>query len=454
MAKIKSAKEVRYLAFEGGGGKGIAFVGAIEALEELEVLPVCIKDHDESRIKGISGASAGAITALGVAMGMTAKDFSSVVKDGVTYKGKTVTLADFLDAPMLGQSRKVDNCRPNTEVMNLGDLIAFLGKIGLSYKLVMKYANDFKGAVVGMLPLLLGPVAGTAAGIAGNKTLQRLLPTLDLYIVNFIFEKGLFPGFAVREFFGMLVNKYLVEPLREKHPEIPDGSVMSFSQFYAYTGVDFVVAGTNVSTHEPAYFSAEKTPDFPVVEAVAISMNIPFLFKPVKIDGRVTGSEEKDKKYRGLWMDGGTLNNLPLHAFDKASDLVCQGDALLKPLHPNMLALRLSPPKKGTSDAKACQGGGLPILGLLFEKYYSFFDFAGDLYETMMYYSEEGQLRTELERQQTIEINTYCLSMTEFSPPEEVTKKPIAAAKKGVQDYFAQQLGDFPASDDDGTATV
>lgn len=453
MAKIKSIKDVEYLAFEGGGGKGIAFVGAIEALEERKVLPVYVEDHDESRVKGISGASAGAITALGVAMGMTAKDFKNVVKNGVTYKGKTLTLADFLDAPMMGQSRKVNNCKPNTEAMDLGTLIAFLGKVGLSYKLLMKYAKDLKGTIVGLLPIFLGPVAGSAAGLAGNKLLQRLLPMLELYIINLLFEKGLFPGFAVREFFGMLVNKYLVERLKEKHPEIPDGSVMSFSQFYAYTGVDFVVAGTNVTTGEPAYFSAKETPDFPVVEAVAISMNIPFFFKPVKVEGSVTGDREKDKKYQGLWIDGGTLNNLPLHAFDKDSELSCQGDETLKPLHPRMLALRLSPPKPGSTDAKACQGGGLPILGLLFEKYYSLLDYSGDFLSALMYYSEEGQIRTPHERDHTIEINTYCLGLTEFSPPDKETQKPIAAAKKAVLDYFPDASEDQSAAQEE-TATA
>lgn len=441
MAKIKSPKEVEYLAFEGGGGKGIAFVGALEALEEREVLPIHVTEHEENQIKGISGASAGAITALGVAIGMTSKDFRKVVKEGVTRKGKTVTLADFMDAPRTGQSRCVNNCKPNTEAVSMTDLIAFLGRVGLSYSMLFKEAGSLKKTLIALLPLFLGPVAGAGAAIAGNDMLRRLLPQMESYIINMIFDKGLFPGFAAREFFTILVNNYLVDKLKkEDYVGVPDASVLGFKQFREYTGIDFVVAGTNVTKGVPAYFSADVTPDFPVVEAVAISMNIPFLFKPVRIKGSVTGNKALDERvYHGLWMDGGTLNNLPLHAFDAKSTLKCDQDGELKPIHPGMLGLRLSPPNSDSEDAKACKSGGIPIVSVLLESLdtYSLLDYGGDFLSALMYYSEEGQIRTPHERDHTIELNTYCLGMTEFSPPEEKTKKPIADAKKMVETYFA-----------------
>ncbi|MBA3899309.1 MAG: hypothetical protein H0X62_03720 [Bacteroidetes bacterium] len=47
--------QVRYLTFEGGGGKGVAYLGAIEFLEEIKLIP--IKKMGGQRILGISGAS-------------------------------------------------------------------------------------------------------------------------------------------------------------------------------------------------------------------------------------------------------------------------------------------------------------------------------------------------------------------------------------------------------------
>jgi len=54
----------RNLVFEGGGVKGIAYIGAIEALEEAGIL---------SQIERVAGASAGAITALILSFRLTAQ---------------------------------------------------------------------------------------------------------------------------------------------------------------------------------------------------------------------------------------------------------------------------------------------------------------------------------------------------------------------------------------------
>lgn len=69
---------IDYLAFEGGGGKGAAYIGAIKALESHEILrrrTFNTSDGkkatilDSNSVKGISGTSAGAITAVLVATG-------------------------------------------------------------------------------------------------------------------------------------------------------------------------------------------------------------------------------------------------------------------------------------------------------------------------------------------------------------------------------------------------
>src|SRR2546423_9109336 len=52
--------EIRFLAMEGGGGKGFAYLGALGVLEELHVM-----DH----VEGFAGASAGAITAFLLSIG-------------------------------------------------------------------------------------------------------------------------------------------------------------------------------------------------------------------------------------------------------------------------------------------------------------------------------------------------------------------------------------------------
>jgi predicted acylesterase/phospholipase RssA len=60
--------KIRYLALEGGGGKGIAYLGAIAALEDIHVM---------QHIDGVAVTSAGAITALMLSLGMTAADIEA-----------------------------------------------------------------------------------------------------------------------------------------------------------------------------------------------------------------------------------------------------------------------------------------------------------------------------------------------------------------------------------------
>lgn len=61
---------IRNLVFEGGGVKGIAYVGALQVLQARDLL---------ARVENVGGASAGAITAALVAVGTTAEELNAVL---------------------------------------------------------------------------------------------------------------------------------------------------------------------------------------------------------------------------------------------------------------------------------------------------------------------------------------------------------------------------------------
>jgi predicted acylesterase/phospholipase RssA len=106
--------KLEYIALEGGGGKGAVYKGAIVALEKLfdnawhegallkreggQLIPAPIPDVQEDKaevaisildyanaadkklkVKGISGSSAGAITAFPLALGLTSKDIGEIL---------------------------------------------------------------------------------------------------------------------------------------------------------------------------------------------------------------------------------------------------------------------------------------------------------------------------------------------------------------------------------------
>ncbi len=187
--------------------------------------------------------------------------------------------------------------------------------------------------------------------------------------------------------------------------------------------------GANVTQKRMYYFSRRDTPEFPVIEAVAISMNLPILFKPVYLEVEMPVSQRNPKAdgYHGYWVDGGLLNNLPLHAFDDAPDnpLKSSEDPDLRPLHPGVLALRLTdgfedPQKNLAATSKVA--GTFDVL----------FDQLAGIMGAVLAPSEEGQIRTPAERDQTIDLYTDALATTEFAPSDTDSKGPIANARRKI----------------------
>lgn len=104
------AEDVKYLVFEGGGGKGFAFVGAVEELERRGIIENALSATTTrpaevvSRPVGVAGSSAGAITALMIAMGMTASEIQQILGGKLeTVHGHTISgnFEIFFDGPQL-----------------------------------------------------------------------------------------------------------------------------------------------------------------------------------------------------------------------------------------------------------------------------------------------------------------------------------------------------------------
>src|SRR5262245_24188560 len=73
--------EVRALAIEGGGGKGFAYLGAIKALQDLDVLRYSSNGLKVENPRCFFGASAGAITALYLACAYSPAEIEAHLKE-------------------------------------------------------------------------------------------------------------------------------------------------------------------------------------------------------------------------------------------------------------------------------------------------------------------------------------------------------------------------------------
>jgi NTE family protein len=420
--RIARPRDVEYLALEGGGGKGGTFLGAIRALERYGILPINMTRRGRNQIRGISGASAGAITALMLAMGLRSNQLEQILNQSQTFIG-------FFDGPDMGAYRSVDSQnRPqiHADVLSF-NLDSFLGSGS---------TRITQGGLALLFDLLLSQ--GKLGLPPSHPMNQRLRTDPRRYLFNLLFDRGFFPGFAVRRFLGDSITIYL-------HQQIPgfmfpagvNGGNVSFQDFCRFTGVDLVITGTNITRQRSLLFSQRHTPQFPVAEAIGLSMSLPFLFKPVLVEATVPArlnppNRQEPADYMGYYVDGGMLNNLPLHAFDDLAT-PCSGNPNLYPLHPNMLGLRLTDGRPNTPPRppipRPPTGDGLfYVLGPLVK----------DLMNTLFFPSEEGQIRNQEESEQTIDLYTYDLDTTNFAPTEAQKETPIREAEASVIAYFPQ----------------
>ena len=115
--KKQDITKKKYLVFQGGGGKGNAYFGVLEALESKELhntLP--LRPEKENKIKGVAGASAGAITALNIALGMSVEDIqyeadrTKNINDKDLFNGEGFEFEDYItkDIPHPGVYRAVE----------------------------------------------------------------------------------------------------------------------------------------------------------------------------------------------------------------------------------------------------------------------------------------------------------------------------------------------------------
>ena len=178
MARIANPADVHYLALEGGGGKGVTYLGAIRALESRGVLPIDLNRRGENQIRGISGASAGAITAMFLAMGYTSAELQQVLNNSATFIG-------FFDGPDVGLYRSVN--RGNTPDLH-NDAPSGTSPI----RHIRQQAGRISG--LGQLANSVGYLARRGVlGPTSNPIVRQLAAHPEHYLYNLVFDRGMFP---------------------------------------------------------------------------------------------------------------------------------------------------------------------------------------------------------------------------------------------------------------------
>ncbi len=246
------------LVFEGGGAKGMVFVGALQAFEAA--------GHTPGRLLG---TSAGAITATLMAAGYSAEELLAVISE---REGEQPVFATFMGLP---EATEGDAIRASATR-------AVLREIDLPFvpDRIEDALDDRFAAWMGSSPHLRHVFSFVEHGgwYAADNFLKWMQRSLDA---------GTFRG--ARRAFGKL----------------------SLAEFHRATGVDLTLVASDLTGQQMLILNHHTAPDVPVVWATRMSMNIPLLWQEVIW-------QPSWGLYRGRAMeghaivDGGLLSNFPL----------------------------------------------------------------------------------------------------------------------------------------------
>lgn len=438
--------QVRYLVFSGGGAKALAYLGVLAALGDYGFLvnparrdsgstgdgattsspsggnPPDDYFLDPERVAGVAGSSAGAITA-GLMAGRVGlnetyelltsewnvKQFFdraelSTVEyprlDGVEETNRPKrerNLVAALMGPIDASKTGLKNYR-RSFLDYLGESSGFeetVGEAADSMRTIDQWMDaNASGRQVTDPAWWLGAVIQNKETGLPPEVVRRVFQTgqFPLYLAQLVFHHGLFSGGYARGYVDAAIRAGLEKWGGDPGPDI------TFASLAARSSIDLVVTGADLESGSLGTFSATETPEMPVADAIRLSMAIPFVYRP-------TADEAGPRP--GTWVDGGLVNNFPLHAFEPPEQSVS----------PTVLGFRLESP----TDEIDSVGG-----------------FVGSVMDSLLTRTTNNQIHSDREASQVVGVPTGGLQTLGFTPDEDVLDEAMKDAAQAVYEYFGQ----------------
>jgi len=172
---------------------------------------------------------------------------------------------------------------------------------------VEKVAGTSSGAIMA-LAVSLGYSGAEIENLIGNTNFKKFNDG------KFLFVGGIS---RVKKYFGWYKGKKLEKWLAEMIEHKTGNADITFDQLHQKGFKDLYVTGTCLNKQRPVIFSYESYPNMKVRDAVRISTAIPLYFEAIFMDssGNVL-THPKEKQGLDVMVDGGFLENFPIHIFD------------------------------------------------------------------------------------------------------------------------------------------
>src|SRR6187399_3291631 len=122
----------------------------------------------------------------------------------------------------------------------------------------------------------------------------------------------------LNKYFGWYKGKKFEKWLEKVIKEKTGNENITFEEFHQKGFKDLYITGTSLNKQKAVIFSYESYPKMKIKDAVRISISIPLYFEPVFIDSLgKTFDRPRQKQGFDMMVDGGILENFPIHIFDR-----------------------------------------------------------------------------------------------------------------------------------------
>ena len=287
---FQHASDIQYhnLVFQGGGAKGLMYVGALTALEEQNLL---------KKIRRVAGTSAGAITALLVALNFSSTQIQQALQDLTVHKLLGEGAAQFervkkAQHALLAWLNTVQK-RFSTPKHSSATTVQHVFQTGRE--------SIAQGPHILEVLKLLSTLSHDTALSDGSALEAWLKDTVKAKLTEDFAREG-----KVGEDYTQALHHLTFRKFR---------SLINEKQF-GYKHLHVYV--TNLTTSQPMALDSEahhsRWDEVNVIEAVCASAALPFAFSPRALTYRREKDTDTFETHR--FIDGGLLRNRPIEHFD------------------------------------------------------------------------------------------------------------------------------------------
>jgi NTE family protein len=279
--KRKNEQKIKNYIFQGGGTKGIAYIGALQELENNGI--------KLENIQRICGTSVGAITAAFLCVGFDLETLNREFNE--------INFESLIDIE--NESIKLKLYKYNKSFM--------MSEIQSKLEKTIEYIKDrLKDVETFYWPHKVKRLFNIAEYVTSDETCKDLYDVLKYAYDN----KGLAKGEKIRDWIekkmsgATNITNLTFAELYEKHKSDPK----KYKQLF--------IIGTNLAEKKTEIFSHENTPNLIISDAVRISLSLPVVFQPHCFYEKKGGIRVKIEKNDDLYVDGGIMDNYPVWVFD------------------------------------------------------------------------------------------------------------------------------------------